>query len=279
MSSIAEKINEEISHTSMAQINGIFDTLKLPIPEDGEYIKTRLGFIVPLTEYGSVLRIEGVSNLMRQDYPFDKLNNNPYVIPTLGTLGTAHHINVELCPGIQTVGITEAEHESIKRKIEKNGLRCKAGAEDDCGYIPDPENPSEYLPVVLDRSDIETCPTSTRWHPRSSAAQWMTDKLQTLKMIWAKKSLYGDLQKAFYKAKKPSSQDESVHEFWSLCRNKTVPEKGKASTLFAAWNEEPSAIQKKSAKALDYHSMISAAADKYSARLQRSPFHQKIIND
>lgn len=235
------------------EISAAFAALYLPLPQAGEFIQTRRGFLLALPDYGAVMRIERIDPEGKVAPP-----DHPLILQPVGVLEMKTYL-FELCPGVPRVGVSLDDGLFLEDQISQCGMVAEFTAADDCGYLPVTTSRfPQGIPVVIDRTDMWWIDPAYR--EAFNATSYAHLDAET---IGGQYALYKPLRKAFAKFSAQPDPD-MARGFW-----RTMKEAVNAGTLFAAWEAAGRADKNKLQKSHD----LREAGNRYSSHLRADPFH------
>lgn len=208
----------------------IFDRFDHPLPETpNQFLKGTEGMVIPLNEYGMVIKIEykdTKSEHAKTKFKSDRVNNSPWVLKPVGAINAGEAI-VELCPGCK-LNTSRKALEFLTYKLKKENIEFwdnKNRA--NVGIVPvSTEHFPHGIPLVIDRLGVERL---------SETPNFIFDALRA-EAETAQEKLYSPLAEKFQEA---WDEPDSFHEFWDMC--KTYKAEGK---LIDGWNNKETAVEK-----------------------------------
>lgn len=239
------------------EIHAAFSALYLPLPEAGEFIHTRRGFLLALPDYGAVMRIERIDPDGKVAPP-----DHPLILQPVGIVEKKTYL-FELCPGVPRVGVSLGDALFLEDQISQCGMVAEFTAADDCGYLPVTTSRfPQGIPVVIDRTDMWWIDPSYR--EAFNAASYAHLDPETIRGQYA---LYRPLREAFAQFSAQPGP-ERARDFWG-----TMKEAVKAGKLFAAWEATGRADKDKLQKSHD----LREAGNHYSGHLRADPVHKPLL--
>lgn len=150
-------------------LSAVFKALRLPEPDAQSITEISWGNMVPIEDYGCVLRFEWHYKNIRSFTPYviqpiaqissssEKYSNNrKNYLSELELVTRSAYQDVELVPGVGNLGITKRDWSALKGLfLRTTHSDFQADAENDCGYFgPKSKTFPNGLPVVIDRTDV-----------------------------------------------------------------------------------------------------------------------------
>lgn len=206
------KIKEWFGNDAAIHSCKAFGRLQLPVPEDaGEFMIGRTGLLIFSNVYGVVMRFEGLGDC----HPFDRVNDNPWVLRPLATLKGGGPFAVEICPGTRLTS-DKALLDRLLWKFMQTQVICGDVCFHNIGLLPcTTEDFPLGFPVVIDRISMRRIGDPVP---------------DTVKPIFGNPQdiLYGGLQTSFRKALRG---EIDITVAWQECKDAVA-----RGNLVAGWN-------------------------------------------
>lgn len=260
--SLKAKMTKAMFLQEEESLRDVYNTLCLPVPATQETAKIRLGRLLPLEDYGCLLRIE------KADAQTTSL---PISLQPLASFDVRDRWQVRLYPAVSHVGINKRDFLQLCNIFTRKDFRFEATREDDCGYIlhthPD-TGKTLKLPVLIDTTDILKWGILNRKDQRLNEPQ----KRLVAQLRTAQKKLYGDLKEKYQTlAGAPKNKKKKLaREFWAAMRSAVNDNR-----LGVAWKKASG--YGPDSKAEKKRCVVNEASVKYARRLRMDIFHAAIL--
>lgn len=251
------------------EVVSVFSKLDIPLPQQGEFIVGRKGFLVFLSRYGVTLRIEDKNDI---HVP------HPLMLKPIGTLETRKS-HIEICPGTR-LGVEYEDRRKLMDILKVDGVKMDDDTEFNYGYLPiKTEEFPRGVPVVLDRGALRL-----EWNKESGLEGAASRRdIRAMKRIYAKleaewqnspyasmqSELYGELITKFkqWSHSGVAAKTDAINSFWSAC------EASKQSLLDDGWSHIPeiqgfAGLDEGGDESRWKSNMVARTAEKFSARVQ-----------
>jgi hypothetical protein len=241
----------------------------LPMPGDSDIAPIKSGLMLPLEDYGCLLRIEEVRNDEKIRYP---LGIMPVISFRLNNREVSYD-NAGLYPAIPKVGITPEDFKKLRAIVlEQLQLHLMADAEDDCAYIS--RTPQEGfpngVPVVIDFTDAVQIKQYIDIHDPETQEPLRPFHNAQFERFYTLREGADSMLSAYDE----SEFQQRARDFWKRMHRMTGScDSSGARILSACWkNAQPGTtkLQNKLAE-------LSEPSASYARRLRSDRFHDEIL--
>ncbi len=138
--------------TTVARVKDVLQAMGLPLPADGAIVSGAVGTLIPLDEFGLMLRIEQSDSKLAVG---QRVDAHPMVLQPLGQRSLTDGAVLEICAGCR---MTDKEEYSrlLADRLPQTGVDFWDDGVTNIGLLPfkTPQYP-EGVPVVIDRLAVD----------------------------------------------------------------------------------------------------------------------------
>ena len=278
--------NTQEQVTRVSSLADVFNALCLPVPEKQDLAEIQMGHLVPLQDYGAVLRIERYI----ESEGYGEICTAPCALQPIHSFEYREEgktYRARLVPGIARVGITEKDYAVLDEAFSlhnyvllKDPEEKSTGHKDDCGYLTCRIGDKiRVLPILFDITDTRGIPPPFDY--RIQLESGMFTQGQNLCGVLAQMQdiLYGDLREkcAEMVGSCADSGNGAALEFWSEMRRLTTDHThGGIPPLRAAWTRAATNADS-NCKAEIKRSSIVDASQNYARTLRKHDLHASVL--